>query len=129
MTLAELKPKQKGVIIKVNCARGLSMRLAEMGIVKGVEVEFDRVAPLGDPIKIKVKGYHLSLRKEDAVNIIISENKIMEKVSRLKMFKHSLKKLWYKYILRREYKVGWKLTGPKVVILNDKCIIKITIDK
>ena len=44
-----------------------------MGVNKGSIVEFERVAPLGDPIHIKVKGYNLSLRKEEARQIIISK--------------------------------------------------------
>jgi len=40
-----------------------------MGLVAGTEVEVERVAPLGDPIEVKVKGYHLTLRKEEAANI------------------------------------------------------------
>ncbi|MBN2841540.1 MAG: metal-dependent transcriptional regulator [Sedimentisphaerales bacterium] len=48
-----------------------SKRLAEMGISRGTIIEVERVAPLGDPVEIKVKGYHLSIRKEEAENIII----------------------------------------------------------
>ena len=47
----------------------------------------------------------------------------------MKNFKQFFTKLWYKYILRREYKVGWITTGTKAVIINDKHICKITIDK
>lgn len=72
ITLADLKPKQKGIVVKVNRRGVLAKRLAEMGIGKGALVEFERVAPLGDPIDIKVKGYHLSLRKNEAADIIIT---------------------------------------------------------
>ncbi|MBW8035126.1 MAG: DtxR family transcriptional regulator [Planctomycetes bacterium] len=71
-TVADLKPKQKGVVIKINRRGAIAKRLAEMGIGRGTLVEFERVAPLGDPIDIKVKGYHLSLRKSEAADIIIS---------------------------------------------------------
>jgi Fe2+ transport system protein FeoA len=74
MTLADLKPKQKGVVVKVNRTGLLAKRLAEMGIGRGALVEFERVAPLGDPIDIKVKGYHLSLRKNEAADIIITRS-------------------------------------------------------
>ncbi len=50
-------------------------------------------------------------------------------ISRWSIFKNRFKNLWYKYILRREYRVGWIMTGPKIVILNDEHISKITIDK
>ena len=73
MTLADLKPKQKGVVLKVNCTGALAKRLAEMGIGKGALLEFERVAPLGDPIDIKVRGYRLSLRKKEAANIVIKK--------------------------------------------------------
>ena len=71
-TVADLKPKQKGVVVKINRRGGIAKRLAEMGIGKGALVEFERVAPLGDPIDIKVKGYHLSLRKTEAADIVVS---------------------------------------------------------
>ncbi len=73
MTVADLKPKQKGVVVKVNHKGVLAKRLAEMGICKGTLVELERVAPLGDPIDIRIKGYHLSLRKNEAADIIITK--------------------------------------------------------
>lgn len=71
-TVADLKPKQKGTVIKINRRGILAKRLAEMGVGKGALIEFERVAPLGDPIDIKVKGYHLSLRRSEAADIIIT---------------------------------------------------------
>lgn len=67
--LHELKPGEKGKIVKVAVGGGIHQRLLDMGLVSGSEVEVERVAPLGDPIEIKIKGYHLSLRKEEASNI------------------------------------------------------------
>jgi len=67
--LNELKPKEKGKIVKVSGGGGTHRRLLDMGLVSGSEVEMERVAPLGDPVEIKIKGYHLSLRKEEATNI------------------------------------------------------------
>ena len=49
----------------------IKKRIVDMGMVPGAEVEMERYAPLGDPIEIKVKGYHLSLRKEDVSLIMI----------------------------------------------------------
>jgi Fe2+ transport system protein FeoA len=49
----------------------MKKRIVDMGMVPGAEVEVERYAPLGDPIEIKIKGYHLSLRKEDASMIMI----------------------------------------------------------
>jgi len=67
--LHELKPGEKGKIVKVAGGGGIHRRLLDMGLVSGSEVEVERVAPLGDPFEIKIKGYHLSLRKEEASNI------------------------------------------------------------
>ena len=70
-TLNKLKPKQRGTILKINRDGATSKRIAEMGVLPGTVVEVIRVAPLGDPIDIKVRGYHLSLRKAEAANIIV----------------------------------------------------------
>jgi Fe2+ transport system protein FeoA len=69
--LRELKPGQKGKVVKILGSGSIHRRILDMGIVKGTEIEVERVAPLGDPIEVKVKGYHLSLRKEEAANIFI----------------------------------------------------------
>ena len=49
----------------------LRMRLLEMGLLKGTSLEIIRYAPLGDPIEIKLRGYRLSIRKEEAESIIV----------------------------------------------------------
>jgi len=67
--LGELKPGEKGKIIRVGGGGGIHRRLLDMGMVSGSEVEVERVAPLGDPIEVRIKGYHLTLRKEEAANI------------------------------------------------------------
>jgi len=67
--LSELKRGEKGRIVKIGGKGGVHRRLLDMGLVSGSEVEMQRVAPLGDPIEIKVKGYNLSLRKEEAASI------------------------------------------------------------
>jgi len=70
--LSKLKPKEFGRIKKIYSDRGtLHKRLLDMGIIKGALIEVAKVAPLGDPIDIKVKGSHISLRKEEAARIII----------------------------------------------------------
>jgi len=70
-SLAELKPREKGRVVKVGGKGSGRRRIIDMGVVSGAEIEMERVAPLGDPIEVKVKGYHLSLRKEDAANIYV----------------------------------------------------------
>lgn len=72
-TLAELMPKEKARIINVSGKVRLRKKLLDMGILPGVLVEMVRVAPLGDPIDIKVKGYHLSLRKSEAAHISVEK--------------------------------------------------------
>ncbi|MBT9130358.1 MAG: Fe(2+) transport protein A [candidate division WS2 bacterium] len=67
--LSELKKGEKGKIVKISGKGNVQRRLLDMGLVSGSEIEMQRVAPLGDPMEIKVKGYNLSLRKEEAATI------------------------------------------------------------
>ena len=67
--LSELKSKERGKIVKVGGRGGVHRRILDMGVVSGTLVEVQRVAPLGDPIEIRVRGYNLTLRKEEAANI------------------------------------------------------------
>ncbi len=69
--LSELKPKEKGKVAKVGGKGVMYRRILDMGVVSGTPIEVERVAPLGDPIEIKVKGYKLTLRKEEAANIMV----------------------------------------------------------
>lgn len=64
--ISELKPRDKGKIKKIEAEGNLKRRLLDMGIISGSHFEVIKLAPLGDPIDIKIKGYHLSLRKEEA---------------------------------------------------------------
>lgn len=70
-TLSKVKRGKKVRVNKVigNCA--LKRRIMDMGITKGVEVLVKKFAPFGDPLEITVRGYDLSLRKNEAENIII----------------------------------------------------------
>ena len=65
-TLKELKPGESGVIAKMNGTGPVKRRLMDMGLTKGAGVEVKKVAPLGDPIEVTVRGYELSLRKDEA---------------------------------------------------------------
>jgi len=69
--LQDLKPGQKGKVTKISGTGSIHSRILSMGIIKGTELEMERVAPLGDPVEIKLKGYHLSLRKSEAANIYL----------------------------------------------------------
>jgi len=70
-TLDRLKPGKKATIVKVHSDGAIGRRMAEMGMIRGTAVEVVRIAPLGDPIEVKIKGYHLSIRKEEAAAITI----------------------------------------------------------
>ena len=69
VTLDTLKPGQTARILRIEGAGEISKRIAEMGLVRGTTLEVERVAPLGDPVEFKLKGYHLSLRREEARGI------------------------------------------------------------
>jgi len=75
MVLSELKPGQGGKITKISGKGSVRRRILDMGVVKGADIEMERVAPLGDPIEVKIKGYHLSLRKEEASDIHVEIKK------------------------------------------------------
>lgn len=67
--LSNLKPGERGIISKVGGKGQVRRRLVDMGLVYGSEVDVERVAPLGDPVEIRIKGYHLALRKEEAASV------------------------------------------------------------
>jgi Fe2+ transport system protein FeoA len=71
MDLRSLKPGTKARIIKVSGKGALHRRIMDMGVVPGIDVQVEKVAPLGDPIEVKIQGYHLSLRKAEAANIFV----------------------------------------------------------
>lgn len=81
MRLSELKTCEKGVIVKVLGHGGFRKRIVEMGFIKGKTVEVLLNAPLKDPIKYKVMGYEISLRRQEAAMIeVISEEEIKKQV-------------------------------------------------
>ena len=65
-TLKEIKPSKTVKVVKIGGGGPVKRRIMEMGITKGVEVFVRKVAPLGDPVEVSVRGYELSLRKSDA---------------------------------------------------------------
>ena len=66
MTLREVKTGETVKVKKLNGEGPVKRRIMDMGITKGVEIFVRKVAPLGDPIEVKVRGYELSIRKADA---------------------------------------------------------------
>lgn len=69
MTLKELKPGQQGTVASINTTGPMKRRIMDMGITPGVEIKVVKVAPLGNPIEVNVRGYEPSLRKEEAQQI------------------------------------------------------------
>ena len=67
--LSELKPGERGVVHTVGGQGPLKRRLVDMGIVPGIAVNVLKVAPLGDPMEISIRGFNLAIRKEDAARI------------------------------------------------------------
>ena len=67
--LNQLSPGQSGKIVRVGGRAAVRRRLLEMGLVRGETIVIERVAPLGDPVEFTIKGYHLSLRRQDITNI------------------------------------------------------------
>lgn len=74
MTLDQLEIGQAAKVVKLTGDVGVKRRLMEMGITAGSQVVAVRRAPLGDPLDVKIRGYHLSLRKEEAAVIEIVSN-------------------------------------------------------
>ena len=66
-----MEPREEGTVIKIERKQ---KRLMDMGIVKGAKIKVIRKAPLGDPVEFSLKGYNLSLRKEDASAIWVKIN-------------------------------------------------------
>ena len=71
--LSRVKTGSTVTVVKVAGMGALRKRLMEMGITKGVSIRIRKIAPLGDPIQITLRGYELSLRKAEAVNVIVKE--------------------------------------------------------
>jgi ferrous iron transport protein A len=71
MTLRQVPCGQAVKVVKLEGEGAVKRRIMDMGITKGTQIEVRKVAPLGDPIEVKVRGYELSVRKADAENIIV----------------------------------------------------------
>ena len=78
MDLSRMKAGQEGTIVRVSGETQLRRRLLEMGINRGTTIYVEKYAPLKDPLELVVKGYHISLRIEEAANILV-ENVISKK--------------------------------------------------
>ena len=70
-TLKEVKVGETVKVTKLNGEGAVKRRIMDMGITKGVEIYVRKVAPLGDPVEVTVRGYELSLRKNDAGMVVV----------------------------------------------------------
>lgn len=73
-TLKESKVGETVRVVKLHGEGAVKRRIMDMGLTKGIEVEIRKVAPLGDPIEVTVRGYELSIRKADAEMIEVENS-------------------------------------------------------
>lgn len=71
MTLKDLKPGDQGRVVSLGEKGPLRRRIMEMGVTPGTPIKVVKVAPLGDPIEVNLRGYELSLRKDQAMRIVV----------------------------------------------------------
>lgn len=72
LTLAQIPVGQSCKVLKLTGSGQLKRRIMDMGITKGTEVYVRKVAPLGDPIELTVRGFELSLRKDEAQHVLVA---------------------------------------------------------
>ncbi len=72
-TLKDVKVGKSAKVVKVHGEGAIKRRIMDMGITKGVEIRVRKVAPLGDPMELTLRGYELSLRKADAEMVEVEE--------------------------------------------------------
>ena len=72
-TLKDAKIKETVKVVKLHGEGAIKRRIMDMGITKGTEIYIRKVAPLGDPVEVTVRGYELSIRKADAQMVEIEE--------------------------------------------------------
>ena len=69
--LSLLQPGDQGEVVQVKAQGPIRQRLLEMGFIRGALLRVEKLAPLGDPMELVIKGYHLSLRREESVCILV----------------------------------------------------------
>ena len=72
LRLSEVGVKMKCKIVKVAGGKVIKKRLLEMGFVRGTDMYVQKLAPLGDPMELVLKGYHVSLRREEANDVYVT---------------------------------------------------------
>ena len=74
LRLEDLRTGEEGKIVRISGNGPFRLRLMEMGFVPGATVRVIRYAPLKDPVEYEIKGYHVSLRHEEAANILVEKS-------------------------------------------------------
>ncbi len=69
--LNEFKVKETGIVKKILAEGKIKRRLFDMGVTPGAKITLKKIAPLGDPIEITIRGYELSLRKDEAKTVLM----------------------------------------------------------
>ena len=78
-TLNDLAPGQSGTILSVgNQSGAVKRRLVDMGLTPGTQVKVNKIAPLGDPLEVSLRGYELSLRRADAAQMLSAAGTLLE---------------------------------------------------
>lgn len=70
-TLKDMRPGESAKIVEINAQGALKRRLMDMGLTRGSLVTFRKAAPLGDPIELTIRGYELSIRKNEAEYVVV----------------------------------------------------------
>ncbi|NLK05263.1 MAG: ferrous iron transport protein A [Spirochaetales bacterium] len=73
MTLGELRPGERARVLSIGTQGAMRQRILDMGITSKVEIQLIKVAPLGDPLDLSLRGYNLSLRRHDAALIEVEK--------------------------------------------------------
>jgi Fe2+ transport system protein FeoA len=71
--LSDLHPGQEATVLQVQAQGPVRRRLLEMGFIRGAHLRVEKLAPLGDPMELVIKGYHLSLRRDEGDCILVEE--------------------------------------------------------
>ena len=69
--LSDLQPGDQGEVVQVQAQGQIRQRLLEMGFIRGARLRVEKLAPLGDPMELVIKGYHLSLRRDESSCILV----------------------------------------------------------
>jgi ferrous iron transport protein A len=69
--LSELLPGESATVLRLDASGPIRRRLLDMGFVRGAMIRVEKMAPLGDPMELVIKSYHLSLRREEGACILV----------------------------------------------------------